>query len=239
MNRLLKLDSIKNKVSKRTPAKKQPSRAALSDYFSINSSNRELSINTTASSYLEKSLDGPRVPDFRTFISDEENVELFRDFLKSQYCQENIEFYVACEKFKNLDANAELMSFMANQIYSAYLSETAKQPVNLNHDCLERIRSKLDQPEPGMFDDAQQEIFELMRTDCYPRFCKTWRVDRETANKICQADQSSRRDSLRRTCVRNIVRRTKSCRRRTPPPPPLPPKPGKASKKPHVEVDYH
>lgn len=236
MNRILKFESIKNKVTKRKPVTRRSSRVALNDFFSINASNREISINTTASSYLEKSLDAPRLPDFRSFISNEDNIDLFKDFLKSQFCQENIDFYVACDRFQKLDADDELISFMANQIFNAYLSDNAKQPVNLSHDCLKRIKDRIDSPDTYLFSEAQHEIFELMRTDCYPRFCKTWMVDHETALKISQRTQVCKKNSMRRSiCDTAQVRRTRSCRRRSPPAPPLPPKPKKQT----VEVQYH
>lgn len=129
------------------------------------------------------------LPDFKMFLSETENVELFREFLKTQYCHENIDFYLACEKYSKLkhsSAGDMLVKFNARQIFNDFLGENAKQPVNVNADCIKTIQRGLNQPTPDLFRDAQQEIFNLMRSDCYPRFCKTWKIDESTARKIIQ-----------------------------------------------------
>lgn len=133
----------------------------------------------------------PKLPDFKFFLANKDNVIVFRDFLKTQYCQENIDFYLACEKFRLLDPDRvgkDLIRFMATQIYNDHLAETAKQPVNIDHNCLQNIVAQMRDPRTDMFCDAQAEIFNLMRNDCYPRFCKTWRLDREMARKILLED---------------------------------------------------
>lgn len=127
------------------------------------------------------------IPDFKVFLSNEENVQLFRDFLKTQYCHENLDFYIACEKYRNLDPDKvgkELIKFMANQIYNDYLAENARQAINVDNSCRLSIASQMKNPGPDLLIEAQTEIFNLMRADCYPRFCKTWQLDKETARKI-------------------------------------------------------
>jgi hypothetical protein len=112
---------------------------------------------------------------------------VFKEFLKAQYCQENLDFYLACEKYRKLDPSGvgrELVKFMATQIYNDHLSENARHPVNVNNACVQIIKDHLKDPEPDLLCDAQAEIFELMRTDCYPRFCRTWKLDRDFAQKI-------------------------------------------------------
>lgn len=152
------------------------------------------------------------IPDFKVFLSNEENVQLFREFLKTQYCHENLDFYIACEKYRNLDPDKVgeeiMMKFMANQIFNDYLAENARQPINVDNSCRLNIASKMKNPRPDLLIEAQTEIFNLMRADCYPRFCKTWQLNKETARKIlCE----------KATVPKRLMP--------SPPPPPLPPKP--------------
>lgn len=114
--------------------------------------------------------------DFKTFLSSKENVEKFREFLDSQFCRENIDFYLACEKYRNLDrskAGSDMVKFMANQIYNDFLGPQARQLVNINYECLENIRWQIKNPNQSLFNDAQKEIFILMENDCYLRYRKT------------------------------------------------------------------
>lgn len=124
---------------------------------------------------LLKHNDGPD-KDFKTFLSSKKNVEKFKLFLQSQYSSENIDFYLACEKFMNLDKDKvgrEMIKFMANQIYNDFLGDNARQPVNINYECLQNIRWQIKNPHQNLFLDAQTEVFRLMEGDCYPRFCKS------------------------------------------------------------------
>lgn len=170
LNKILKIDSAGGKKHKRERIAKQVSQVALSEL-----------IKSTP----EGSQD---IPDFKVFLSNEENVKVFREFLKTQYCSENIDFYSACETYRRLDpidkVGQEMIKFMATQIYNNYLSENAPQRVNIDYNCSQEIVKQLKNPGPELLNDAQAEIFNLMKTSCYPRFCKTWRVDRETARRI-------------------------------------------------------
>lgn len=170
INKILKINSVKARKQKNNAIARQVSRVALS----------ELLKNTSA-------IVSHDLPDFKTFLSNKENVNIFREFLKSQYCQENIDFYLACEKYRQLDperVGKEMVKFMATQIYNDFLSEDARQPVNINYNCVKVIKASMKDPKPDLLCDAQSEIFNLMKADCYPRFCKTWPLDKDMAKKI-------------------------------------------------------
>lgn len=176
INKILKIDSSKKRKDK---LPKQISKVALA----------QLLKDATSQNHSQNH----ELPDFKEFLNRPENVELFHEFLKTQYCQENIDFYLACEKYRKLDHNSTgniLIQFNARQIFNDYLSENAKQPVNVNADCITTIQRNLNQPTPYLFRDAQQEVFNLMRSDCYPRFCKTYKMDEGTARKILQTRET-------------------------------------------------
>ena len=52
----------------------------------------------------------------------------FRIFLKSEFCEENIEFWTACEDFKTLTSHKDLMS-KANSIYEEFIKSEASKEV--------------------------------------------------------------------------------------------------------------
>ena len=45
--------------------------------------------------------------------------------------------------------------------------------VNLNHETFEMVESRMKDPRPGLFDEAQHFTYQLMARDSYPRFIKT------------------------------------------------------------------
>lgn len=45
--------------------------------------------------------------------------------------------------------------------------------VNLNHENFEIVESRMKDPRPGLFDEAQHFTYQLMARDSYPRFIKT------------------------------------------------------------------
>ena len=170
LNKILKIDSNKKKVHKREAAVRQLSRVALADLLKDTSSTRVQPL-----------------PDFKSFLANKDNVQVFRQFLKQQYCHENIDFYLACERYRKLEpdkAGKDLTKFIATQIFNDYLSEKARQPVNIDYACLQNIIKNMKEPKADLFCEAQNEIYDLMKSDCYPRFCKTWQLDRNTARKI-------------------------------------------------------
>lgn len=194
-NKILKIDHRKNhKKQKKDSLSKQVSRVALAELLK-NTSYSTSNSNQRASIIYE-------LPDFSAFLLNKENVQVFREFLKTQYCQENIDFYLACEKYKNLDSDGvgiEFVKLMVNQIFNDYLSKDARQPVNISDECKQLIQKQLKTPTPNLFCDAQLEIFNLMATSCYPNFCKTWLLDRELAQKILSERNLDQSTPMNRT----------------------------------------
>lgn len=52
-------------------------------------------------------------------------------FLKSEFCEENIEFWTACEDFRTLTSHKELAS-KANSIYEEFIKSEAPKEVTAN-----------------------------------------------------------------------------------------------------------
>ncbi|XP_030257886.1 regulator of G-protein signaling 21-like isoform X4 [Sparus aurata] len=96
----------------------------------------------------------------------------FREFLKSEYSEENILFWLACEDYKKIKTVPEMIS-SANRIYSEFVQTEAPKQINIDCGTRENITKNISQPTLTSFDTAQKLIYSLMARDCYPRFLKS------------------------------------------------------------------
>jgi len=95
--------------------------------------------------------------------------KLFREFLRSEYSEENMLFYLACEELKAED-NPDLVEEKARLIYEDYISILSPKEVSLDSRVREVINRNMVEPTPHTFDEAQLQIWTLMHRDSYPRF---------------------------------------------------------------------
>lgn len=96
----------------------------------------------------------------------------FREFLKSEYSEENILFWLACEDYKKIKSAPEMIS-SANRIYSEFVQTEAPRQINIDWGTRENISKNIAQPSLSSFDCAQKLVYSLMARDCYPRFLKS------------------------------------------------------------------
>ncbi|KAL0993856.1 hypothetical protein UPYG_G00114780 [Umbra pygmaea] len=110
---------------------------------------------------------------FERLLQDPKGVLYFTAFLKSEVSAENILFWQACERFRQIQANQkEKLNQEARAIFSTYLSSSASHPVNIDDSV--RIEEKdVNNPHPDMYHKAQQQIFKLMKFDSYTRFVRS------------------------------------------------------------------
>ncbi|XP_076547224.1 regulator of G protein signaling double hit isoform X3 [Osmia lignaria lignaria] len=95
--------------------------------------------------------------------------KFFREFLVSEYSEENIAFWLACEQLKR-ESNPEKIEEKARFIYERYISILSPKEVSLDSQVREIVNRNMVQPTPHTFDDAQLQIYTLMHRDSYPRF---------------------------------------------------------------------
>lgn len=122
---------------------------------------------------------------------------LFRAFLVSEFSEENIAFYLACEDYKETKPSKQAAK--ASKIYDEFIcadaprevtmrhSDVLQDPhlaggrhaasllpqVNLDHATKTITKENLGEPTEACFDLAQAKIYALMEKDCYPRFLKS------------------------------------------------------------------
>jgi regulator of G-protein signaling len=94
---------------------------------------------------------------------------IFREFLRSEYSEENLLFWLACEELKHED-DPKMIEDKARLIYEDYVSIFSPTEVSLDAKVRDAINVNIVQPTRQTFDAAQLQIYTLMKRDSYPRF---------------------------------------------------------------------
>uniref|UniRef100_A0A3B4ARJ3 RGS domain-containing protein n=1 Tax=Periophthalmus magnuspinnatus TaxID=409849 RepID=A0A3B4ARJ3_9GOBI len=112
---------------------------------------------------------------------------VFRHFLRSEFSEENLDFWLAVEKFKR--TCPQKMVFKATRIYNEFISCNATRQVNIDSAVRELTNQSLSlRISPSVFRLAQEQIYNLMLTDSYPRFLKS-HLYTQLANQNLQQGQ--------------------------------------------------
>ncbi|XP_036925325.1 regulator of G-protein signaling 18 isoform X2 [Sturnira hondurensis] len=109
---------------------------------------------------------------FEKLLSHKDGLETFTRFLKTEFSEENIEFWKACEDFKRSKDPQQIL-FKAQAIYEKFIQTDAPQEVNLDFHTKELITQNITQPTLHTFDAAQGRVYQLMEQDSYKRFLKS------------------------------------------------------------------
>ncbi|XP_003415257.1 regulator of G-protein signaling 5 [Loxodonta africana] len=96
----------------------------------------------------------------------------FKNFLKSEFSEENLEFWIACEDYKKIKS-PEKMAEKAKEIYEEFIQTEAPKEVNIDHFTKDITLKNLVQPSLSSFDVAQKRIHALMEKDSLPRFVRS------------------------------------------------------------------
>ncbi|CAK1583169.1 unnamed protein product [Parnassius mnemosyne] len=95
--------------------------------------------------------------------------KVFREFLRVEYSEENIMFWLACEELKR-ETDPDAIEEKARFIYEDYISILSPKEVSLDSRVRETVNRNMVEPTPHTFDEAQLQIYTLMHRDSYPRF---------------------------------------------------------------------
>ncbi|KAM9379353.1 regulator of G-protein signaling 1-like [Phaethornis superciliosus] len=96
---------------------------------------------------------------------------VFREFLKSEFSEENIEFWLACEDYKK--TKSDHLHGKAERIYEEFVQSDAIKQINIDHQMREATAKRAQHPTHTSFDEAQKTVYILMERDSYPRFLKS------------------------------------------------------------------
>ncbi|XP_026558993.1 regulator of G-protein signaling 8 [Pseudonaja textilis] len=109
---------------------------------------------------------------FDVLLTHKYGVAAFRAFLKTEFSEENLEFWLACEEFKKIRSTTKLAT-KAHRIFEEFVDVQAPREVNIDFQTREATRRNLEEPSPSCFDQAQGKIHSLMEKDSYPRFLRS------------------------------------------------------------------
>ncbi|XP_005375062.1 PREDICTED: regulator of G-protein signaling 16 [Chinchilla lanigera] len=109
---------------------------------------------------------------FDSLLSSRNGVSAFHAFLKTEFSEENLEFWLACEEFKKIRSAAKLAS-RAHCIFDEFIRSEAPKEVNIDHETRELTKTNLQVATAMCFDVAQGKTRTLMEKDSYPRFLKS------------------------------------------------------------------
>nr|XP_020633123.1 regulator of G-protein signaling 8-like [Pogona vitticeps] len=97
----------------------------------------------------------------------------FRAFLESEFSEENLDFWMACEDYRKL-RGCEQLQDNARKIYDQYITIQAPKEVNLDCQTRDITNRNILLPTRSCFEQAQRRIFGLMEKDSYPRFLRSF-----------------------------------------------------------------
>ncbi|XP_061593284.1 regulator of G-protein signaling 21 [Cololabis saira] len=102
-------------------------------------------------------------------LKDKKCLAAFHSFLKSEFSEENVEFWLACEDFR-LTSSQDELRWRAEEIYLEFIRPAACREINVDHHVREKIKKSLEKPSRCCFDEAQKHVYLLMQRDSCPRF---------------------------------------------------------------------
>lgn len=105
-------------------------------------------------------------------LSNSYGVAAFRTFLQTEFSEENIEFWIACEEFKKTK-NPVKMATKAKKIYEDFIQTEGPREVNIDHVTKDVTLRNLVNLSSETFDVAQKRIFALMEKDSFGRFLRS------------------------------------------------------------------
>ncbi|XP_067370504.1 regulator of G-protein signaling 8-like isoform X2 [Channa argus] len=105
-------------------------------------------------------------------LSHKYGLTAFRTFLRSEFSDENIEFWMVCEEYKKMKSSTKLVS-TANKIFKEFIDVQAPREVNIDYRTREKTKQSLEDPSPTSLNEVQAMVYSLMEKDSYPRFLKS------------------------------------------------------------------
>jgi hypothetical protein len=159
------------------------------NYSKIKMSNLKTNLKYSEVESEKSSVVAPPDPlkDFENTLQNEKLRNLYFDFLTQELDVENLIFYEACVRYKNMSSYDDARRTEAQWIFDLYISKSSGSSVRLSRrirqqisdifNALDRIRATeaafvVDFPQ-DIFDDAKNEVANLMLEDSFQRFKMT------------------------------------------------------------------
>ncbi|MEE6496281.1 hypothetical protein FKM82_002282 [Ascaphus truei] len=106
---------------------------------------------------------------FQKLMSTKSGPDVYKTYLKTEYSDENIEFWFACENYRNITSRWKRM-LKAKKLFKTYIKPNSPREINIDGHIREALKKEIQRPTPKSFDEAQIIVFRHMERDSYPRF---------------------------------------------------------------------
>lgn len=127
---------------------------------------------------------------FSYVMSSQKGRKVFGHFLKSEFSEENLDFWVACEDYKKSIPSE--MATKAKKLYQQHVEADAPNEVNLDAATREETRQNVQNACPSCFNVAQKTIYTLMEKDSYRRFLKSKLIQNLSLTQSTDADEKKK-----------------------------------------------
>uniref|UniRef100_A0A8C4QGB9 Regulator of G protein signaling 6 n=1 Tax=Eptatretus burgeri TaxID=7764 RepID=A0A8C4QGB9_EPTBU len=134
----------------------------------------------------------------------------FLKFLESEFSSENLQFWMAVQDLKRLPLQRTPQCVI--EIWEEFLADGACNAINLDSQTFEQTAQGLKEPNRYTFEEAQEHIFKLMKSDSYTRFLRSSDYQELLVKKKSEQDQD-RRTSFEKF-TRNVEMQFKPCRQK-------------------------
>jgi hypothetical protein len=105
-------------------------------------------------------------------LADEYGRLLFGEFLRGEFSEENLEFWLACERYRN-SASTDCLPALAENIFTDFVAAQAPREINLDSGTRQQTAVNVLSPDRTTFQSAQKRIQALMERDSYRRFLES------------------------------------------------------------------
>lgn len=168
--------SLRSRADPRTPLQRRPSSLVASEN-DVYTKAIQIEDDDFASVKSESHVVVPTGPaawgqSFELLLLDPAGLHSFAEFLKKEFSGENIYFWTACERFRQINDVTERTK-EALTIFEKHLANGSSEPVNVDSKARGTAQERLGSAEKDLFLHAQKQIFNLMKFDSYQRFIRS------------------------------------------------------------------
>ncbi|NWH62245.1 RGS7 protein, partial [Geococcyx californianus] len=125
--------------------------------------------------------------------------EQFLKFLESEFSSENLRFWLAVEDLKKRPIRE--VPARVQEIWQEFLAPGAPSAINLDSKSYDKTTQNVKDPGRYTFEDAQEHIYKLMKSDSYPRFIRS-----SAYQELLQAKKKLENTLDRRTSFEKFTR---------------------------------
>ncbi|XP_063296448.1 regulator of G-protein signaling 6 isoform X1 [Pelobates fuscus] len=118
----------------------------------------------------------------------------FLRFLESEFSSENLRFWVVVQDLKKQPLHE--VPKRVEEIWQEFLAPGAQSAINLDSHSFERTSQNVKDPGRYTFEDAQEHIYKLMKSDSYARFLRSQAYQDLLLMKKKTENEQGRRTSL-------------------------------------------